>query len=100
MKKSFFAEETFIRKTGLMRLHMIVHRVLVFLSNIAMRTHIESIRVFCVDIGHASDNGGGTDGFNFFRRGGSKSVDQRHSRWLLYLRCPLATISVRLFRIV
>ena len=72
MKKSFFAEETFIRKTGLMRLHMIVHRVLVFLSNIAMRTHIESIRVFCVDIGHASDSGGGTDGFNFFGGGDLK----------------------------
>jgi hypothetical protein len=66
MKKPFFAEETLIRKTGLMRLHMIVHRVLVFLSNIAMRTHIESICVFCVDVGHASDVGGGADGFNFF----------------------------------
>ncbi len=49
-----------------MRLHMIVHRVLVFLRNVTVRTHIESIRVFCVDIGHYSDSVLGAGGFNFF----------------------------------
>ena len=99
MKKSLLTECALIRKTCLVRLQMIVHRVLVFLSNIAVRTYVESIRVFCVDIRHGSDSGGGPHGFNFCCAG-SKSVHRSQSRWLLYLHYPLATISVRLSRIV
>jgi hypothetical protein len=68
MKKPFFTETTLIRKTSFVRLHMIVHRVLVLLRNVTVRTHVESIRVFCVDISHTSDMVRADHVFNFFVR--------------------------------
>ena len=51
-----------------MRLLMIVHCVLIFLGNVAVRTYIEPTCVFCVDIGHISDTVTGSGGFKFFAR--------------------------------
>ena len=66
MQKSLLTEVTFIRKTSLVCLQMIVHRILLLLRNVTVRTHVEALRIFRVRIGHSSRMAGGPGRFNFY----------------------------------
>ena len=72
-----------MRKTGLVRLQMIVHGALILLNNVTVRANIVSVRILRIGIGHRSESAGAAGGFNFFGAGGhgSKTVRTRESRW-------------------
>jgi hypothetical protein len=68
MQKSLFTEGALVRKTGLMRLQMVMHGALILLNNVTVRANIVSVRILYVSVGHGSDTTTGADGFNFSGR--------------------------------
>jgi len=66
VQKSLLTELAFIRKTSLVCLQMIVHRILILLGTVTVRTHVETLCIFRVRIGHSSHIVGAAGVFNFF----------------------------------
>ena len=52
MEKSLLTEITLEREPSLVRLQMVVHRVLLLLRHVAVRTHIEAGSIFGIGVGH------------------------------------------------
>jgi len=66
VQKSLLTELAFIRKTSLVCLQMIVHRILILLGTVTVRTHVETLCIFRVRIGHSSHVRGAAGWFNIF----------------------------------
>ena len=52
VKKSLLTEITLEREPSLMRLQMVVHRVLLLLRHVTVRTLVEAGRIFGIRVGH------------------------------------------------